>query len=120
MPANAVQLLPGPLPVNLCRTSWSVNGQTAGYIERHGKAFTFAPVKGAGHEAPGFQPYATYQLVSSFVAGTLDNLVQPPPPPPQPAAAAAAARRKRATQTSILDGYVRKELERQRAARGGA
>jgi hypothetical protein len=46
--------------------------------------------------------------------------VQPPPPPPQPAAAAAAARRKRATQTSILDGYVRKELERQRAARGGA
>ena len=92
-------------------TSWSVNGQTAGYIERHGAAFTFATVKGAGHEAPGFQPYATYTLVSSFVAGTLDELAAPPPPPTAP-------RRPRGpTQGSILNRLVNEELERQRGLR---
>ena len=64
---------------------------------------------------PGFQPYATYQLVSSFIAGTLDSLVPPPAP-----AAAPAARRVRETQSSTLNRYVNEELARQRAARGGA
>ena len=108
----ALQELPGA-GITANWTSWAVNGQTAGYIERHGAAFTFATVKGAGHEAPGFQPYATYQLVSSFIAGTLDALVAPPP-----AAAAPAARRE--TQSSVLNRYVNEELARQREARGGA
>ena len=45
----ALQELPGAA-ISANWTSWSVNGQTAGYIERHGAAFTFATVKGAGHE----------------------------------------------------------------------
>ena len=82
-----------------------------GYIERHGNAFTFATVKGAGHEAPGFQPYATYELVSSFVKGTLDKLTAPPPPRPAP-------RRQRGdTQSTILNRAVNEELERQSAQR---
>ena len=46
----ALQELPGAA-ITKNWTAWSVNGQTAGYIERHGAAFTFATVKGAGHEA---------------------------------------------------------------------
>lgn len=92
-------------------TSWSVNAQTAGYIERHGAAFTFATVKGAGHEAPGFQPYATYELVRSFIAGTLDALTAPPPRPSKNS-------RQRATQASVLNQKVAEELERLRRARG--
>ena len=92
-------------------TSWSVNAQTAGYIERHGAAFTFATVKGAGHEAPGFQPYVTYELVRNFVAGSLDALTAPPPRP-------ARNSRQRATQASVLNQKVAEELERLRRARG--
>ena len=95
-------------------TAWSVNGQTAGYIERHGAAFTFATVKGAGHEAPGFMPYATYELVSSFVAGSLDALAQP-----QKAARAGGGGRggRRETQASLLNRKVGEELERLRGGK---
>ena len=50
----ALQELPGAA-ITKNWTAWSVNGQTAGYIERHGAAFTFATVKGAGHEAVSAQ-----------------------------------------------------------------
>lgn len=106
----ALSELPGAA-ISANWTAWTLNGQTAGYIERHGDAFTFATVKGAGHEAPGFQPYATYELVSSFVKGTLDKLTAPPPPRPAP-------RRQRGdTQSTILNRAVNEELERQSAQR---
>ena len=53
----ALQELPGAA-ITKNWTAWSVNGQTAGYIERHGAAFTFATVKGAGHEAVSAQDHS--------------------------------------------------------------
>lgn len=47
---------------------WTMQGQTAGYSEVYDR-YTYATVKGAGHEVPLFQPRAAYQLVSGFVAG---------------------------------------------------
>ena len=111
---DALSELPGA-GVTSNWTAWNVNGQKAGYIERHGEAFTFATVRGAGHEAPGFMPYATYELVSNFIAGTLEALTVPPPPPPP----AARARARRETQSSILNRHVNEALARMRSERGG-
>jgi len=89
-------------------TSWAVQGlgglaagQTGGYIERH-RAFTFATVKAAGHEAPGYQPLASFQLIKAFVTNSLDALAAPPAPP------RARALPGRATQSSILRAAVAK------------
>jgi serine carboxypeptidase-like clade 2 len=45
---------------------WFVNGVTAGYVEVYDK-FTYATLKGAGHEAPMYQPMSGYQLVYRFL-----------------------------------------------------
>eukprot|EP01090_Pellita_catalonica_P001769 TRINITY_DN11507_c0_g1_i1.p1 TRINITY_DN11507_c0_g1~~TRINITY_DN11507_c0_g1_i1.p1 ORF type:complete len:479 (+),score=37.86 TRINITY_DN11507_c0_g1_i1:2-1438(+) len=45
---------------------WFVSGSTAGYVEVHDK-FTYATLKGAGHEAPAFQPWTAYHLFERFV-----------------------------------------------------
>jgi len=50
---------------------WFVNGVTAGYVEVF-DTFTYATLKGAGHEAPQYQPVSGYQLVYRFL--TTGNL----------------------------------------------
>jgi hypothetical protein len=97
-------------------TSWVVDGldgiaanQTGGYIERH-TAFTFATVKGAGHEAPGFQPLASFQLIKAFVTNTLDKLRTAEP---RQAIAAPAAK---LTQGSILRKHVAATMAKSRRA----
>jgi len=47
---------------------WVVDQQTAGYVEVHDR-YTYATVKGAGHEVPLFQPAAAYQLLTRFMSG---------------------------------------------------
>jgi len=45
---------------------WFVNGATAGYVEVYDK-YTYATVKGAGHEVPLYQPYISYQMIYRFL-----------------------------------------------------
>jgi len=48
---------------------WYVNGQTAGYWEQFEQpAYIFATIKGAGHEAPQYQPLAAFNLFSRYMA----------------------------------------------------
>jgi len=52
---------------------WFVNGATAGYVETYDK-YTYATVKGAGHEAPEYQPLTSYQMISRFLkTGSLND-----------------------------------------------
>jgi serine carboxypeptidase-like clade 2 len=54
---------------------WFVNGVTAGYVEKY-DMFTYATLKGAGHEAPLYQPVSSYQLIYRFLMnGNLDENV---------------------------------------------
>jgi len=54
---------------------WFVNGVTAGYVEKY-DTFTYATLKGAGHEAPLYQPVSGYQLIYRFLMnGNLDDSV---------------------------------------------
>jgi len=53
---------------------WFVNGATAGYVETYDK-YTYATIKGAGHEAPLYQPLTSYQMIYRFLTtGKLDDL----------------------------------------------
>jgi len=53
---------------------WFVNGATAGYVEVYDK-FTYATVKGGGHETPLYQPLSSYNLIYRFMTnGNLDGL----------------------------------------------
>jgi len=45
---------------------WFVNGATAGYVEVYDH-FTYATVKGAGHETPQYQPLSAYNMYHDFV-----------------------------------------------------
>eukprot|EP01104_Vermistella_antarctica_P016248 TRINITY_DN5511_c0_g1_i2.p1 TRINITY_DN5511_c0_g1~~TRINITY_DN5511_c0_g1_i2.p1 ORF type:complete len:499 (+),score=121.28 TRINITY_DN5511_c0_g1_i2:135-1631(+) len=54
---------------------WTVNGQLAGYVEVYDK-YTFATIKGAGHEAPMFQPFSAHSLIKRFVTG--QNITEAP------------------------------------------
>jgi hypothetical protein len=50
-------------------SAWSIPGapnQTAGFVEVYDK-YTYATVKGAGHEVPQFQPAAAYHMISTFI-----------------------------------------------------
>jgi len=52
---------------------WFVNGATAGYVEVYDK-YTYATVKGAGHETPEYQPLISYQLIQRFLTtGSLNS-----------------------------------------------
>jgi len=52
---------------------WFVNGATAGYVETYDK-YTYATVKGAGHETPEFQPLTSFAMITRFLAtGSLDD-----------------------------------------------
>jgi len=45
---------------------WTINLEVAGYVEVY-DTYTFATMKGAGHEAPQFQSAAGYTLFTSFL-----------------------------------------------------
>jgi len=45
---------------------WFVNGATAGYTEAYAN-YTYATVKGAGHEVPGYQPLTAFNLFGRFL-----------------------------------------------------
>jgi hypothetical protein len=45
---------------------WTVNGVTAGYVETYDR-YTFATVRGAGHEVPTFTPYFAFYMYQQFL-----------------------------------------------------
>jgi len=45
---------------------WFVNGWTAGYVVTF-DTFTYATIKGAGHEAPGYQPLSAINMFQRFL-----------------------------------------------------
>jgi hypothetical protein len=48
-------------------SEWKLAGQTAGFFVEYSSKFLFATVKGAGHEAPGYQPAEAYALFKSWL-----------------------------------------------------
>jgi len=54
-------------PVNVWQP-WFVNEATAGYVESF-EHYTYATIKGAGHEAPAYQPLTSLNLIQRFVLG---------------------------------------------------
>jgi carboxypeptidase C (cathepsin A) len=65
-------------PVDNLWTTWSMDGQTAGYITTFktpfGKdsRFAFMTVHGAGHEVPTYKPKEALDLFQRYLKGTLD------------------------------------------------
>jgi len=53
---------------------WFVNGATAGYVEVYDK-YTYATIKGGGHETPEYQPLISYQMIQRFL--TTGSLYSP-------------------------------------------
>jgi len=50
---------------------YTINKEVVGYVETY-DTYTYATIKGAGHEAPQFQPAASYLLFTTFLTnGTL-------------------------------------------------
>jgi hypothetical protein len=90
-------------------TAWQSLGQPAGYIEKHAQ-FSFATVKGAGHEAPGYVPVSSFDLVNAFIAGKTDDLLV------SGNRAAAAAAPAKLSQGSIIRAAVAKTRAMQRGA----
>lgn len=54
-------------PVTSKWQRWTVDGETAGFVEEFDR-YTFATVKGAGHEVPEYQPHTSFELISRFLA----------------------------------------------------
>jgi len=48
---------------------YTINKEVAGYVEVY-DTYTFATIKGAGHEAPQFQPAAGYLLFTTFLTNS--------------------------------------------------
>jgi len=48
---------------------WTINNEVAGYIEIY-DTYTYATLKGAGHEAPEFQSASGYTMYTSFLHNT--------------------------------------------------
>jgi carboxypeptidase C (cathepsin A) len=48
-------------------SGWYVNRATAGYWEQY-DTYTYATIKGAGHEAPQYQPLNSYEMFTRFLA----------------------------------------------------
>lgn len=77
-------------------TPWFVNGATAGYVEQY-ERYTYATVKGGGHETPQYQPLTSYNLIQRFITGS-DLVGESPKPLSRPSAK---------TQARILLEYMR-------------
>jgi len=45
---------------------WFVHGATAGYVEVYDK-YTYATLKGAGHEAPQYQPLNSFEMIRRYL-----------------------------------------------------
>jgi len=45
---------------------WFVNGATAGYVETYDK-YTYATVKGGGHECPLYQPLTSFEMIYRYL-----------------------------------------------------
>jgi serine carboxypeptidase-like clade 2 len=61
---------------------WFVNGATAGYVEVYDK-YTYATLKGAGHEAPQYQPLNSFELIRRFLkSGSITEEGKPSTPYP--------------------------------------
>ena len=95
------------LPGGQVTTPWtywtvaSLPGQQAGgYLEIHA-SFAFASVKGGGHEAPGFQPLASFELMNAFLQNRLTELV------PKATRSKPAQAKTKLTQGSILRSKFR-------------
>jgi len=58
------------IPETASWTSWSVNGQVAGYITKYQMGFQFVTVKGAGHMVPEYKPVEALQMFTKFLANT--------------------------------------------------
>jgi len=84
---------------------WFVNGATAGYVEQY-DTYTYATVKGAGHEAPQFQPLIAFNMVSRFL--TNQNLLDVPAE--EAGNAAVAAKELRMRPTSLSQGDMLRML----------
>jgi hypothetical protein len=86
---------------------WTVQSmpgqQTGGYLEFH-KSFVFATIKAGGHEAPGFQPLASYELINAFTSDSLTKLAAKKQ---TPLAVLALQPPKKMTQSSILREKLR-------------
>jgi len=77
---------------------WYVNGWTAGYVEVREK-FTYATVKGAGHEVPEYQPLNGLNMFSRFLTqGNLNDAQETS----RAAANIALRSRKQLTQSQML------------------
>jgi len=72
---------------------WFVNGATAGYVESF-PHYTYATVKGGGHETPQYQPLTSFQMFERFI--TYGNLNTELPTVPT---------YKRRTQARVLKEY---------------
>lgn len=120
MGVEALSQLPGG-NVTAPWSAWLVspNGrnQTAGYLERH-EAFDFATVKGAGHEAPGFQPYASRELIRAFLSNSLGSLVEAAAPHLAAGGASSRGGPSRASQGAALAAAIARGAAAKRA--GGA
>jgi len=56
---------------------WKINGWHVGYVEEFDR-YTFATIKGAGHEAPTYQPAVSFEMVKRFIQqGNLDDKKNP-------------------------------------------
>lgn len=50
---------------------WVINSQTAGYVTEYDEQnFRFVTLKGAGHEAPLFQPHAAYLVLETLIGSS--------------------------------------------------
>jgi len=80
---------------------WFVNGQTAGYWEQF-DSYTYATVKGGGHEAPEYQPLSSFNMFERFMKSqSLDD-------PSQSPSAFPALHRRARTQGDFLRNMLRK------------
>jgi len=68
VPFPKTQLCLGEMkrPLKTAWQPWFVNGATAGYVEVY-DTYTYATIKGAGHEAPQYQPLSGYNMFSRFL-----------------------------------------------------
>mmetsp|Transcript_8872 Transcript_8872/g.22313 ORF Transcript_8872/g.22313 Transcript_8872/m.22313 type:complete len:488 (+) Transcript_8872:179-1642(+) len=67
---------------------WTVNGATAGYYEVYDR-YTYATVRGGGHEVPQFEPFTAFHLFSRFLNNqSLGEFTEDNPPVQSPASSA--------------------------------
>jgi len=60
-------------PITHAWRPWTINKEVAGYVEEY-DTYTWVTVKGAGHEAPEYQPASCYLMFTTFLQdGTLPH-----------------------------------------------